>query len=204
MTIEHANLSGNQLHEPKGVSGASAGTYYLADGASGGSWSVIYATAEDTSISSQANVEITGLSGYSDIVVVLERVAYDASGDLDLTVGNAGGYTADYSWVLKYNTTETVNGSDTTIPINVDSGSGTYYSSCAIRISNFNKDKYSLFDWVATTSTTADITGTTFASIGLARVNEEDAYDRLKITPTTGTLTGTAVRVFGLKGTSDA
>ena len=61
-----------------------------------------------------------------------------------------------------------------------------------------------MFDWVATTSTTADITGTTFASIGLARVNEEDAYDRLKITPTTGTLTGTAVRVFGLKGTSDA
>jgi hypothetical protein len=34
----HADLTGSDLHEPKGVSGASAGKVYVADGAGSGSW----------------------------------------------------------------------------------------------------------------------------------------------------------------------
>lgn len=44
MTIEHRNLTGAQLHEPKGCSSAGAGTVYVADGTGSGSWSNLLAT----------------------------------------------------------------------------------------------------------------------------------------------------------------
>lgn len=203
MTLLHKNLTGAQVHEPKGASGATSGTYYLADGASGGAWSVVYASTSDTSISSASNVEITGLSDYTDVVVELEGIAYDASGDLALTVGNSGGYATSYRWVKRVNTTDTVGSTDTDIQISTDLTTGTYYQSARIKISNFNKDKYSIFDFIGISSSDAGHTATSYAGFGVGRVEEEDAYDRLKITPSTGTLTGTAVRVFGLKGTSD-
>jgi hypothetical protein len=37
--VEHRNLTGASLHEPKGVSGASSDTVYVADGAGSGAWS---------------------------------------------------------------------------------------------------------------------------------------------------------------------
>ena len=38
MTIEHKNLTGSSLHEPKGIAAAGAGTVYTADGAGSGSY----------------------------------------------------------------------------------------------------------------------------------------------------------------------
>ncbi len=38
MALEHRDLTGDQLHEPKGVDGASAGTAYIADGSGSGAW----------------------------------------------------------------------------------------------------------------------------------------------------------------------
>lgn len=38
MTVQHKDLTGADLHEPKGVSGASSGTVYTANGAGSGSW----------------------------------------------------------------------------------------------------------------------------------------------------------------------
>jgi hypothetical protein len=38
MALEHASLTGAQLHEPKGVETADAGTVYVADGGGSGAW----------------------------------------------------------------------------------------------------------------------------------------------------------------------
>ncbi|MBV1952760.1 MAG: hypothetical protein KUG64_11275 [Cycloclasticus sp.] len=38
MTIEHKNITDAELHEPKGVFGASANNVYVSDGAAGGAW----------------------------------------------------------------------------------------------------------------------------------------------------------------------
>jgi hypothetical protein len=38
MAIEHADLTGSQLHEPKGADTASDGDVYVADGAGSGDW----------------------------------------------------------------------------------------------------------------------------------------------------------------------
>lgn len=39
MSVEHKNLTGASLHEPKGVASAADGTVYIADGAGSGAWS---------------------------------------------------------------------------------------------------------------------------------------------------------------------
>lgn len=38
MALEHSALTGDQLHEPKGVATAASGEVYVADGAGSGSW----------------------------------------------------------------------------------------------------------------------------------------------------------------------
>lgn len=57
MTIQHASIADPEIHEPKGVSTAAAGTVYRADGAGSGAWKVdggsyygdLYITAGATS-----------------------------------------------------------------------------------------------------------------------------------------------------------
>jgi hypothetical protein len=39
MAVEHRNLTGSALHEPKGASSAVEGTVYIADGSGSGTWS---------------------------------------------------------------------------------------------------------------------------------------------------------------------
>lgn len=39
--VAHASLTGAELHEPKGVDGASAKTVYIADGAGSGDWDIL-------------------------------------------------------------------------------------------------------------------------------------------------------------------
>jgi len=52
LTIEHKDITGADLHEPKGASSASAGEIFVADGAGSGSW-------ENTSISQHGEMDIT-------------------------------------------------------------------------------------------------------------------------------------------------
>lgn len=39
MAVEHKDLTGDQLHEPKGAETAAAGSVYVADGSGSGTWS---------------------------------------------------------------------------------------------------------------------------------------------------------------------
>ena len=45
----HADLTGADLHEPKGVDAAPASTVYLANGTGSGAWTKVTAAAVDTS-----------------------------------------------------------------------------------------------------------------------------------------------------------
>jgi len=45
--ISHKNLTGDQLHEPKGADTATVGTSYVADGAGSGTWQTVGATTGD-------------------------------------------------------------------------------------------------------------------------------------------------------------
>lgn len=41
MALEHATLTGSQLHEPKGIAAAAANRAYISDGAGSGTWTTI-------------------------------------------------------------------------------------------------------------------------------------------------------------------
>lgn len=63
--VEHSTLTGSDLHEPKGITGAAANEVYVADGAGSGSWSAIDSTviADDSlDIDTMDETSIKGLN----------------------------------------------------------------------------------------------------------------------------------------------
>jgi hypothetical protein len=48
MAVEHASLTGADLHEPKGAASANAGEFYKADGAGSGAWKKSFGYGEMT------------------------------------------------------------------------------------------------------------------------------------------------------------
>lgn len=59
--VSHANLTGANLHEPKGVASATSGQVYVADGATSGTWTKIKTTH-------MYNLSANGTSGQTYIV----------------------------------------------------------------------------------------------------------------------------------------
>jgi hypothetical protein len=77
MTVQHKNLTGSDLHEPKGISSAGTGTAYFADGAGSGNWvdpgGSVYGETIVTNNSTTQNMTIatdTTLNTDSDYVKV--------------------------------------------------------------------------------------------------------------------------------------
>ena len=52
---EHSTLTGDDLHEPKGVAAASAGEVYVADGAASGAWTALSSLSNYTIVNSAAD-----------------------------------------------------------------------------------------------------------------------------------------------------
>jgi hypothetical protein len=53
--IQHANITGAELHEPKGVAGASANTVYVANGSGSGTWQQVTASQIDSTTINNLN-----------------------------------------------------------------------------------------------------------------------------------------------------
>jgi len=53
--VQHANLTGAELHEPKGVAGASVNTLYVANGSGSGTWQKVTATQIDATTVNNLN-----------------------------------------------------------------------------------------------------------------------------------------------------
>lgn len=66
MAIEHRDLTGDQLHEPKGVDSAAEGTVYIADGFGSGEWDDVTATIYNKNVYSLIST-MTDLSTVSSV-----------------------------------------------------------------------------------------------------------------------------------------
>jgi hypothetical protein len=64
MSIEHKNIPDGQRHEPRGVSTATEGTAYIADGSGSGSWKVPQVEGQSSSEEGQL-LKADGAGGYS-------------------------------------------------------------------------------------------------------------------------------------------
>lgn len=62
----HQDMTGSDLHEPKGVDAASANTVYLANGSGSGTWSKVTSSAIGTTTIKNLNKDITALQ-FTDI-----------------------------------------------------------------------------------------------------------------------------------------
>ena len=78
--VAHKNITGTDLHEPKGIAAAAINTLYVADGAASGSWTTAPKAGRWVLISSQtpaatATVNFTGFSSsvYQDYQIVLDH-----------------------------------------------------------------------------------------------------------------------------------
>lgn len=205
MTVEHNILTGDQLHEPKGVSGASSGTYYMSDGAASGAWTNVHALTEDTTISSVSSVEITGLGDYTHLAIEVDELAYSAAESMSIVLGDASSYltTNGYSGWYRTGSTEINVISSDRATIHADNTTtGTYYLNGILYVTNFNRNLPSTIEGSTGSSSSAGISGTTYPGFHLYYTLESRDYDRIKIQISSGTFSGDAIRVFGLKGTA--
>lgn len=96
MTVSHKDLPDAQLHEPKGVAGASVDTAYVATGAGSGTWKpapfiyTINVTLTDVSNASDAYV----VSPFAGVITRIDGVLHSAISVADSTVTSYIGATA--------------------------------------------------------------------------------------------------------------
>lgn len=92
-SIQHSALTDPNIHEPKGITTASAGQIYVADGSSSGDWTAIQdtytAVISDVSTASTVHVPVHSACTVTKIVTVLSG-AIDIA-DAVITAKNAAG-----------------------------------------------------------------------------------------------------------------
>lgn len=109
----HADLSGADLHEPKGVASAAAGTVYVSDGSGSGNWTdpasvnknqnkvLCYATFDDISTAGSQFI-VPGIAGaITKILVVIDNAISVADTAMTFKIGGtlitSGGITITQS-----------------------------------------------------------------------------------------------------------
>jgi len=94
MSVEHRNLTGSALHEPKGAETAASGQIYVADGSGSGTWTDVVGTIKNSNLMA-LNVAIPDISTAGSVFVVsplsgvitdIHVVLHDAITTADSTV----------------------------------------------------------------------------------------------------------------------
>lgn len=109
MTIQHSLLTGADLHEPKGISTASLGEVYIANGAGSGAWDALTIAEVDVSAITNGNLikvaggAATGLDLNNENVIVLNCFMADAANAEDAWVVSPLAGTITAIWSTIYN-----------------------------------------------------------------------------------------------------
>lgn len=96
--VEHVNIADGQRHEPKGISSASSGTVYVANGSGSGAWStlsgqaVITAVIDDVSTAGTVYLPCPIAGTITQVTTVLGGAI--SGSDSTLTIRNSAGASA--------------------------------------------------------------------------------------------------------------
>lgn len=147
----HSSLTGSDLHEPKGISSASADTVYVADGAGSGTWEKITndslagdtvrlrhlsAVLPDVSTSSYILVPLPDECTVTSIVMILGNAITVANAAISVERGNGSSLGADTTilfsssdegdrYVFTPSSNNTFTGTGSYLKISTDGGSTT-------------------------------------------------------------------------------
>lgn len=143
--IQHNQLTGADLHEPKGVETATAGQIYIADGAGSGDWTDPTNTSawqliEELNPSSVTASTSSDLSAWRTLRLTVNNLAPATAADVVLSHSANGTDFTIYNAYTRYflsNSTETVaNVANLTGNVNVATGAAGYNG--VITLYNFN------------------------------------------------------------------
>lgn len=199
MTLLHKNLTGDQLHESKGLAAATDKQYNLA--ASGAnSWEVLTADSVGTA-SASSSVDINNLSGYSTLIVTFQDVLLASSSFPLLRVSSDNGSsfvdTSIYYTGINQDGTSSMSGDFTALYLN--NATTTDYHTGKIVISNFNQAVPSAF-WGHVSSTTGSNFTTAIAGRSIKGfINSNTAWNAIRVYASTGNITSGRVTVEGIK-----
>lgn len=85
--VQHKDLTGAELHEPKGVDSASGGTVYVADGSGSGLWRTL--SMGDLDISVIQRVRTTNLAANNTLERVVDMTTTSVTLGSEITVSGA-------------------------------------------------------------------------------------------------------------------
>jgi len=199
MTAVHVNLTGSQLHEPKGVSAASANTFNIAFSGVN-SWGTLHYVEAQTA-SASSNLVFDDLDNCREIILTMRDVKLSTSAGLYLYFSsNNGSSYANGNIFFTSRVVQTTSSSSATqdsMPVHTNLTTG--YISGKLIISNFNKALVSTVNGVTMENTAASFAGTAFNSSMLCGVNAATVWNCLKLEPSAGNLTSGSVTLEGLK-----
>lgn len=123
--IQHNVLAGSELHEPKGIAGASSGEVYIADGVGSGAWSSADSTITHGNLYS-IDTDAVSISGIGTTAKKLEGFSHDgpssgvtpANASDQMTIGSAGNYYVNFS--ISFSTTATADAGTYEFRVRVD------------------------------------------------------------------------------------
>lgn len=106
--VEHNAITDPNIHEPKGVSSASSGTVYVADGAGSGTWSTVGTKVSEVIVNDASDFP----TAVSDVITLAADTVYYIDGDIN--VGNDRFVLSSNTQLLGYGSTISTITSTTT------------------------------------------------------------------------------------------
>lgn len=146
MTVQHSAIPDAQLHEPKGVATAAAGTCYIADGAGSGVWYPVQ-KAQAACLKASSSTATTGVTTAYQAVnntTLGGTIAWSENNNENLTTDTTSGYiqvseTGTYNISYTANIVPAINGSVFIFTFGKDSGAGIVaqdsFVACEVRTS---------------------------------------------------------------------
>jgi len=200
MTVEHSSLTGGQLHEPKGVGAAAAGTLGIA-ASSAISWGKI--TGEDSATASASSaLTFTDLEDYLMVRLVfvdLLRATAITTLRMRLSSDNGSSYISTSMYGTRW--MDAAGGeSEEDTSFNL-SGDNTYlYNSGIITLYNFNSATPTSMQGTMICSTSASGGGTANPQYLVGLQQGSTAMNAIQILSGLGNLTSGSVYLEGFKG----
>ncbi len=203
--VQHNQLTGSDLHEPKGIAGQASNKVYVSNGANSGVWTTIVPPSR-TLISTQtasnsATLDFTGLTGYNHYSFEVQNLVPASDSDLLIRAQISAAFqSTSYTTIYTNNggsgsnTTGVYPGVNGTVLVdNVAASSGVSGTVDVYNIANTAGKKLIMFNlvWGTAPTTIYQSTGTGFYTASNA------ALTGIRFLMTTGNITSGAVRLYG-------
>jgi len=202
MTVEHVILTGDQLHEPKGVSAATANKLGFAV-SSAISWSASQYGESSATASASSELTFTGLSGYIMVrLTFVDLLRATSSTTLRMQLSTDNGSTYDSSSIYGTRWMDSAGGQSLkTTSWNLSGDNTNLYHNGILILHNMNSACNTGVEARFICSTSSGGGGTAAGQNIVGAYDSAVATDAIRIFSSSGNLTSGSVYLEGIRGT---